>query len=95
MSEGTYALSKADENRENGRLKNLEAASDAFTIRHLEAVGVTAGWRCLEVGAAESVVATRILHDLMTRWRSAGMLDSYYGRRLPAVIGALEFSDVG
>ena len=195
MSEGTYALSKADENRENERLKNLEAASDAFTIRHLEAVGVTTGWRCLEVGAgggsiaswlahcvgpsgsviatdvdpsrltglpahvevrrhdittdhlepaacdvahcrfllqhlpdpdaalermvnalapggwlvveeadfglfelsgaAESADATRILHDLMTRWRSAEMLDSYFGRRLPAVIGALELSDVG
>ena len=45
MSEGTYALSKADENRENERLKNLEAASHAFTIRHLEEVGATAGWR--------------------------------------------------
>lgn len=195
MSEGTYALSKADENRENERLKNLEAASDAFTIRHLEEVGATAGWRCLEIGAgggsiaswlahcvgpsgsviatdvdpsrltglpahvevrrhdittdhlepaacdvahcrfllqhlpdpdaalermvnalapggwlvveeadfglfelsgaAESADATRILHDLMTRWRSAEMLDSYFGRRLPAVIGALELSDVG
>ena len=62
MSEGTYVLSKADENRENERLKNLEAASDAFTIRHLEAVGVTTGWRCLEVGAGGGSIASWLAH---------------------------------
>jgi len=33
------------------RLRGLEHLLDADTIRHLEALGVGMGWRCLEVGA--------------------------------------------
>jgi hypothetical protein len=33
------------------RLVQLEALWDPSTIRHLQALGVTDGWRCLEVGA--------------------------------------------
>jgi hypothetical protein len=57
MSEGTYALSKADENRENERLKNLEAASDALRFGISKKWGTT-GWRCLEVGAGGGSIAS-------------------------------------
>lgn len=33
------------------RLQGLEQLLDAGTIRHLEALGIGEGWRCLEVGA--------------------------------------------
>jgi SAM-dependent methyltransferase len=39
------------------RLALLEAAFDPGTIRHLEALGVGAGWRCLEVGAGGGSIA--------------------------------------
>jgi SAM-dependent methyltransferase len=39
------------------RLRTLELLFDAGTIRHLEALGVGAGWRCLEVGAGAGSVA--------------------------------------
>ncbi len=42
---------------ERERLALREAALDARTIRHLEAIGVADGWRCLEVGAGGGSVA--------------------------------------
>lgn len=42
------------------RLEMLEVASDPFTARHLDKVGVGAGWHCLEVGAGAGSV-TRML----------------------------------
>jgi SAM-dependent methyltransferase len=39
------------------RLEMLEAACDPLTARHLDRVGVGAGWRCLEVGAGAGSVA--------------------------------------
>src|SRR5690348_16766904 len=39
------------------RLAALEAWFDPGTIRHLEALGVAPGWRCLEVGAGGGSVA--------------------------------------
>lgn len=39
------------------RLAALEAWFDPGTIRHLEALGVASGWRCLEVGAGGGSVA--------------------------------------
>ncbi len=35
---------------ERERLAGLEATYDPGTIRHLETIGVTEGWRCLEIG---------------------------------------------
>src|SRR5262249_35920145 len=47
----------AEGNDEVARLRLIEAEWDPHTIRHLEAIGVAAGWRCLEVGAgAGSIV---------------------------------------
>ena len=42
---------------EGERLAGLEAAFDPGTRRHLEALGVKEGWRCLEVGAGAGSVA--------------------------------------
>jgi SAM-dependent methyltransferase len=39
------------------RLALLEQASDPETVRHLESIGVQAGWRCLEVGAGGGSIA--------------------------------------
>ena len=40
------------------RLDGLEQLLDPGTIRHLEALGVAEGWRCLEVGAGGGSVTT-------------------------------------
>jgi SAM-dependent methyltransferase len=42
---------------ERARLAVLEEVFDPGTIRHLEALGVGPGWRCLEVGAGAGSVA--------------------------------------
>lgn len=42
---------------ERARLALLEEIFDPGTIRHLEALGVGPGWRCLEVGAGAGSVA--------------------------------------
>ncbi len=39
------------------RLAGLEAWFDPGSVRHLEALGVGAGWRCLEVGAGGGSIA--------------------------------------
>lgn len=38
-------------------LKSLEAMADPGSIRHLDATGIGAGWRCLEVGAGAGSIA--------------------------------------
>ncbi len=43
--------------RQRERLAGLEAWFDPGTIRHLEALGVGSGWRCLEVGAGGGSIA--------------------------------------
>lgn len=50
MSE-QYVLADAEHDAERARLDLLEAAHDPITQRRLTALGVAAGWRCLEVGA--------------------------------------------
>lgn len=43
--------------QERARLASLEQFEDPGTIRFLEALGVGAGWRCLEVGAGGGSIA--------------------------------------
>lgn len=43
--------------KEHQRLQLLEAWADPGTIRHLEALGVARGWRCLEIGAGAGSIA--------------------------------------
>ncbi len=42
---------------ERPRLEGLEAGLDPGTVRHLEDLGVNAGWRCWEVGAGAGSIA--------------------------------------
>jgi SAM-dependent methyltransferase len=55
---GRYAFSH-EWSEERRRLQMNEALLDAGTIRHLQALGVGPGWRCLEVGAGAGSI---------TRW---------------------------
>ncbi len=43
--------------QERNRLARLERGMDPGTIRHLETLGVTSGWRCLEIGAGGGSIA--------------------------------------
>jgi SAM-dependent methyltransferase len=52
-----YFAANADLQDELARLRLLEAECDPHTYRVLDAVGVSAGWRCLEVGAGAGAVA--------------------------------------
>ena len=51
-----YLLDNAWE-RQRQRLAGLEAWFDPGSIRHLSALGVTADWRCLEVGGGSGSIA--------------------------------------
>jgi SAM-dependent methyltransferase len=53
----TAYLLEHDWEQEPRRLKLLEDHADPTTIRRLQATGVAAGWRCLEVGAGRGSIA--------------------------------------
>jgi SAM-dependent methyltransferase len=53
---GGYAFNH-DWERERERLRLVETLLDPGTIRHLEALGVGPGWRCLEVGGGAGSIA--------------------------------------
>lgn len=58
-----YILTRSgDELTERERLGVIQAYQDPPTIRHLTAVGVSAGWKCLDVGAGGGSI-TRWLAD--------------------------------
>jgi 2-polyprenyl-3-methyl-5-hydroxy-6-metoxy-1,4-benzoquinol methylase len=56
MTSSNYLLNTATA-EERARLAAVQAELDPGTIRHLEALGVTAGMRCLEVGAGAGSIA--------------------------------------
>jgi len=68
MSEHRYIGSTETDEVELARLRLLEDVLDPITTRHLETVGVTEGWKCLEIGAGVGSVA----QWLSTRVGSAG-----------------------
>jgi SAM-dependent methyltransferase len=49
---------------ERRRLARMEEAFDPNTVRHLEALGVPAGGRCLEVGAGAGSIARWLSHKV-------------------------------
>lgn len=53
---GSYAFANARA-RQLVRLTALEELLDAGTVRHLEDLGIGAGWRCLEAGAGGGSIA--------------------------------------
>jgi SAM-dependent methyltransferase len=57
--ENRYVMATVDATTEAGRLGLLEQRFDPGTIRRLDQLGVSSGWRCLEVGAG---------HGSIVRW---------------------------
>jgi hypothetical protein len=53
----SYMICGAETDSESTRLRNIQQASDSFTIKHLEATGIGQGWRCLEIGAGGGSIA--------------------------------------
>lgn len=53
-----YLYAQTTFEEERARLQALEAENDPRTIRVLEQVGVTSGWRCLEIGAGAGSIAS-------------------------------------
>ncbi len=60
-----YVMADEEAASEHERLGWLEAARDPATIDRLQRLGVSAGWRCLEVGAGRGSIA-RWLADRVT-----------------------------
>lgn len=59
MAEDHYVLGQTADASERERLGLLEQTEDARSQRHLAALGIQRGWRCLEVGAG---------HGSIVRW---------------------------
>lgn len=55
--EQQYLAADIDADTESGRLQLLEACHDPGTIRRLDRLGVSRGWRCLELGAGYGSIA--------------------------------------
>ena len=58
MTEDVYFTSTDVESLEIQRLEYLEQCYDPITQRHIEALGISQGSLCLEVGAGRGSVAT-------------------------------------
>jgi SAM-dependent methyltransferase len=57
MSERNYIFTEAAAGAENVRLGLIEQRADGPTTRRLKDLGVTSGWRCLEIGAGRGSIA--------------------------------------
>lgn len=67
MESEKYFAADADLADERVRLGLIEGDTDPITTRYLSAVGITSGWRCLEVGAGGGSI---------TRWMSEKVGDA-------------------
>ncbi|HKE72623.1 MAG TPA: GNAT family N-acetyltransferase [Acidimicrobiales bacterium] len=96
----SYILDTADAG-ERRRLDAQSALWDPGTIRALTATGVTAGWRCLEVGAGTGTIAAWLSErvgpagrvvatDIETRWLDALPCPNLVVRRHDVVSDPLE-----
>ena len=57
MPEGHYVAAVSPEDVEWERVGLIEALYDGITTRALDALGVKAGWRCMDVGAGRGSIA--------------------------------------
>ena len=64
MSEEKYFASQEKDEVERKRMALLGAAYDPATVRQLEALGVSEGWKCLEVGAGRGSIAQWIANTV-------------------------------
>ncbi len=55
-----YAMATIDSVSERARLQSLQALNDAASLRRIDAVGVTSGWRCVEIGAGAGSIAVAL-----------------------------------
>lgn len=62
ISEPRYATANAESGPERARLETLQRLNDAATIQRIDAIGIEAGWRCVEIGAGAGSIA-RALAD--------------------------------
>lgn len=57
MTEAKYVYGQNVDDAERERLSHLEAFFDTYTVGRLDQIGMTSGWRCLELGAGQGSVA--------------------------------------
>jgi SAM-dependent methyltransferase len=57
VSEPRYATANAEAGPERARLEVLQQLNDAATLRRIDAIGIEAGWRCVEIGAGAGSIA--------------------------------------
>jgi len=57
MAENRYFSDQTAEDSERERLSLLERIGDPLSKRHLGALGIQRGWRCLEIGAGHGSIA--------------------------------------
>lgn len=57
MPEGQYVATNSPEDVEWERVGLIEEMCDGITTRHLGALGIESGWRCVDVGAGRGSVA--------------------------------------
>jgi ubiquinone/menaquinone biosynthesis C-methylase UbiE len=57
MTEDKYFAANQEDEAELERLGMLAQIFDPITIKHLEALGIKSGWRCLDVGAGGGSIA--------------------------------------
>lgn len=71
MESEKYFAADADLADERVRLGLIEGDNDPITTRFLSAVGITRGWRCLEVGAGAVRLPAGWPSRSLTRERSS------------------------
>ena len=57
LREAHYVMAGHETNAERNRLRLMEQVNDPATTNRLRALGIAAGWRCLEVGAGGGSIA--------------------------------------
>jgi hypothetical protein len=60
VTEKQYFTTDEKTEIELNRLRMLEQLYDPITIRHLETIKVSTGWKCLEVGAGGWIDCTMV-----------------------------------
>ena len=58
MAQSEYVFQRVEDQRELERLRMIERVSDPASRRRLLAIGLQAGWRCLEVGPGAGSIMT-------------------------------------
>ena len=66
------------------RLSLLETCLDPSTLRHLDAIGVRAGWHCFELGAGGGSICERLCERVGATGHVCAMdIDARFLRTLP------------